>query len=54
MVSFNSFRRGFMKYLMRGQMTKNVAKHLFGMKYYTETGKTVDDDSYADVFATYG
>lgn len=53
MVSFNSFKPGFMKHLMRGQMTKNVAKHLFGMRYYIETGKTVDDDSYANVFANY-
>ena len=53
MVSFNSFAPGFMKYLMRGQMRKNVAKHLFGLKYYIETGNTVDQDSYADVFDNY-
>ena len=53
MVSFNSFAPGFMKYLMRGQMRKNVAKHLFGLKYYIETGNTVDQDNYAEVFATY-
>jgi hypothetical protein len=53
MVSFNSFSPGFMKYLMRGQMRKNVAKHLFGLKYYIETGNTVDQDSYADVVASY-
>jgi len=53
MVSSNSFKPGFMKYLMRGQMTKNVAKHVFGMKYYIETGNTVDPDNYAEVFASY-
>ncbi len=53
MVSFNSFAPGFMKYLMRGQMRKNVAKHLFGLKYYVETGETVDQDNYAKVFANY-
>lgn len=53
MVSSNSFTPGFMKYLMRGQMTKNVAKHLFGLKYYIETGNTVDPDNYAEVFANY-
>lgn len=53
MVSFNSFGPGFMKYLMRGQMRKNVAKHIFGLKYYIETGNTVDQDSYSEVFANY-
>ena len=53
MVSFNSFAPGFMKYLMRGQMRKNVAKHLFGLKYYIETGNTVDQHNYAEVFAKY-
>ncbi len=49
MVSSNSFSPGFMKYLMRGQMRKNVAKHLFGMRYYIETGNTVGPDDYAQV-----
>lgn len=53
MVSFNSFSPGFMKYLMRGQMRKSVAKHLFGLKYYMETGKTVTPDNYAAVFSNY-
>ena len=53
MVSFNSFAPGFMKYLMRGQMRKNVAKHLFGLKYYIETGNTVDQDNYTEVFDAY-
>ena len=53
MVSFNSFAPGFMKYLMRGQMRKNVAKHVFGLKYYIETGNTVDQDNYAEVSANY-
>ena len=53
MVSFNSFAPGFMKYLMRGQMRKNVAKHLFGLKYYVETGNTIDPDHYKKVYAAY-
>ena len=53
MVSLNSFRPGFMKFLMRGQMRKSVAKHLFGMRYYIETGETLNDDNYAAVFASY-
>lgn len=53
MVSLNSFSPGFMKYFMRGQMRKSVAKHLFGMRYYIETGKTVDGDSYSEVYRSY-
>lgn len=53
MVSSNSFSPGFMKYLMRGQMKKSVAKHLFGMRYYIETGKTLDENNYSEVFASY-
>ncbi|MCP3936922.1 MAG: hypothetical protein GY708_16295 [Actinomycetia bacterium] len=53
MVSFNSFAPGFMKYLMRGQMSKSVAKHIFGLKYYVETGKTLDQDNYSEVFSNY-
>ena len=53
MVSFNSFRPGFMKHLMGGQMRKNVAKHLFGMKYYIETGKPIDPKDYTAVFSSY-
>lgn len=53
MVSFNSFSPGFMKYLMRGQMRKSVAKHLFGLKYFVETGKTVDQGNYSEVFSNY-
>ena len=37
----------------RYRMRKNVAQHLFGLKYYVETGKTVDHDNYAEVFASY-
>ena len=49
MVSTNSFSPGFMKYVMRGQLRKNVAKHLFGMRYYIETGNTVDPDNYSQI-----
>ena len=47
MVSFNSSSPAFMKFLMRGQMAKNLRKHLFGLKIYAETGEIVSKDSYA-------
>lgn len=50
MTSFVSTSPGFMVYLMKGQLGKGLKKHLFGMKYYLETGKTVRDDNYAEVF----
>ncbi len=53
MTSYNSFSPGFMKYLMRGQMGKSLVKHLFGLKYYIETGKTVNKDNYSEIFKTY-
>ncbi|UZD92427.1 SRPBCC family protein [Cognatishimia activa] len=53
MTSFNSFSPNFMKYLMRGQMAKSLRKHLFGLKYYAETGKTVNSDTYDKVHQTY-
>lgn len=53
MVSSNSFSPGLMKYVMKGQMRKNVAKHLFGMKYYIETGKIVDKDNYSQIHRSY-
>lgn len=53
MISYNSFSPGFMKYMMRGQMSKSLAKHLFGLKYYLETGKTVNKDNYSEVFKNY-
>lgn len=53
MTSFNSFTPGFMKYLMRGQMGKPLLKHLFGLKYYVETGKVVNKDNYSQTFKNY-
>ncbi|MBL4761069.1 MAG: hypothetical protein JKY93_00040 [Gammaproteobacteria bacterium] len=53
MTSLNSFSPGFMKYLMGGQMKKSIEKHLFGMKYYIETGKTVNAENYKAVFKDY-
>ena len=53
MTSYNSFSPGFMKYLMRGQMGKSLVKHLFGLKYYIETGKTVNKDNYSEIFKIY-
>ncbi|MGH1366007.1 MAG: hypothetical protein ACRBF0_20780 [Calditrichia bacterium] len=53
MTSFASTSPGFMIYLMRGQLGKSLLKHLFGMKYYTETGKTVNKDNYAEIYKSY-
>ena len=53
MISYNSFSPGFMKYLMRGQMSKSLVKHLFGMKYYIETGKTLDKNNYSEILKQY-
>ncbi|KMW58147.1 hypothetical protein AIOL_003118 [Candidatus Rhodobacter oscarellae] len=53
MTSFNSFSPSFMKFMMRGQMAKNLRKHLFGMKVYAETGRIVTKDNYAEIFKTY-
>lgn len=54
MTSVVSFSPSFMKYLMRGQLGKGLVKHLFGLKYYIETGKTVGADNYAEVYNSYG
>lgn len=49
MTSLNSFRPDFMKFMMRGQMAKSLRKHLFGLKYYAETGEIVTADNYAEL-----
>lgn len=53
MTSCTAFSPGFMKYLMKGQLGKGVSKHLFGLKYYIETGETVNDDSYSETLKNY-
>lgn len=53
MTSSVSTSPGFMIYLMKGQLGKGLIKHLFGLKYYLETGKTVNMDNYAAVFKSY-
>lgn len=53
MISFNSFSPDFMKYLMKGQMAKSLRQHLFGMKYYTETGLIVTKENYAETHKNY-
>ncbi len=53
MTSSASTSPGFMIYLMRGQLAKSLAKHLFGMKYYIETGGTVTLDDYGRVHRAY-
>lgn len=52
-TSFNSFSPSFMKYLMKGQMAKSLVKHLFGLKYYVETGKIVNQDNYSETLKNY-
>ena len=52
MISFNSTSPSFMIYLIRGQLGKGLKKHLFGLKYYLETGKTVNKDNYSEIYKT--
>ena len=40
MTSKNSASPSFMIHLMKGQLRKSVGQHLFGMKYFIETGKS--------------
>lgn len=53
MMSNTSTSPSFMIYLMRGVMAKALDKHLFGMKYFIETGKTVSADNYKEVYKGY-
>jgi len=53
MTSFATTSPGFMIYLMKGQLGKGLTKHLFGLKYFIETGKTVNKDNYSEVFKNY-
>ena len=53
MISLNSASPGFMIHLMKGQLRKSVGQHLFGMKYFIETGKTVDLKNYKEVHKSY-
>ncbi len=53
MTSYNSTAPGFMIHLVKGPMAKALRKHLFGLKYYIETGKTVNAENYKAVFKDY-
>ncbi|MCP4458085.1 MAG: SRPBCC family protein [Cytophagales bacterium] len=53
MVSKNSASPGFIIHLMKGQLKKSVSQHLFGMKYFIETSKTVDMKNYKEVYKNY-
>mgnify|MGYP006234036085 CR=1 FL=1 len=53
MTSLNSASPGFMIHLIKGRLRKNVGQHLFGMKYFIETGKTVDMKNYTKVYKRY-
>ena len=53
MTSLNSASPGFMIHLMKGRLRKNVGQHLFGMKYFIETGKTVDMKNYKEIYSSY-
>lgn len=50
MTSIVSTSPSFMIYLMKGQLGKGLKKHLFGLKYYLETGKTLSKDNYSEIF----
>lgn len=53
MTSYASTFPRFMIYLMRGQLGASLRKHLFGMRYYIETGKTVSMENYDEVHAAH-
>tara|TARA_B100000809_G_C15111924_1_gene520932 strand:- start:507 stop:995 length:489 start_codon:yes stop_codon:yes gene_type:complete len=53
MISNVTTSPGFMVYLMKGQLGKGLKKHLFGLKYFLETGKTVNNDNYSEVLKNY-
>lgn len=53
MTSFATTTPSFMIYLMKGQLGKGLKQHLFGLKYYIETGKTVNKDNYSAIFKSY-
>ena len=38
---------------MKGQLGKGLVQHLFGLKYYIETGKTVDSNNYSEIYSSY-
>jgi len=53
MTSYASTFPGFMIYLMRGQLGASLRKHMFGMRYYIKTGKTVTMEDYDKVHKSY-
>ncbi|MFT5818893.1 MAG: hypothetical protein ACI8ZM_000114 [Crocinitomix sp.] len=53
MTSIVSTSPSFMIYMMKGQLGKGLIKHLFGLKYYLETGKIVNNDDYLKTFKSY-
>lgn len=53
MTSMVSTSPGFMVFLMKGQLGKGLKKHLFGLKYYLETGETVNEGNYTEIFKDY-
>lgn len=53
MISETSTSIGFLIHLMKGQLGKGLIMHLFGLKYYLETGKTVNKDNYSEVYKNY-
>ena len=53
MTSIASTSPKFMIHLVKGILGKGLVKHLFGMKYYLETGKTVNKENYKQVYKNY-
>lgn len=53
MISYNSTFPKFMIYLIKGQLAKGLKKHLFGLKYYIETGQIASRENYSKILKTY-
>ncbi|MGB0870116.1 MAG: SRPBCC family protein [Flavobacteriales bacterium] len=53
MTSYSGTSPGFLFFLFKGKMGKGLKKHLFGLKYYIETGKAISADNYSEIFKSY-
>lgn len=53
MISDATSFPGFMIHLMKGQLAKGLVQHLFGMKYYIETGETLSKENFNRVYKEY-
>ena len=53
MTTYNTTSPSFMIHLIAVTLGKVLRKHLFGLKYYIETGKAVNPKNDAAVFINY-